>query len=113
MKTFNFSQKLVAAFFAVLVVLMPELADASTGANNFNVKICKIIVCFLSNSTILMLATIAIIFLGIGAFFGKVNWGLAVTVAIGIILIAGAGQIALIFFDGTPQDCNTLPGVTC
>lgn len=28
--------------------------------------------------------------LGIGAFFGKVNWGLAITVAIGIIVITGA-----------------------
>lgn len=30
-------------------------------------------------------------FLGIGAFFGKVNWGLAFTVGIGIIVIAGNG----------------------
>ena len=29
--------------------------------------------------------TEAIIFLGIGAFFGKVNWGLALTVSVGII----------------------------
>lgn len=30
-------------------------------------------------------------FKGSGAFFGKVNWGLALTVGIGIILIAGNG----------------------
>jgi type IV secretory pathway VirB2 component (pilin) len=36
------------------------------------------------------LATLAIIMVGIGAMLGKVSWGLAITVAVGISVIFGA-----------------------
>lgn len=38
-------------------------------------------------------ATIGIIFLGFGAFFGKLNWGAVLTTALGIFIIFGAAQI--------------------
>lgn len=55
--------------------------------------ICAI-VSMLSGRVAKGLATVAIIFLGIGAFFAKVNWGLAITTAVGIVAIFGAGTIA-------------------
>ena len=39
------------------------------------------------------IATIAVIFLGIGLFLGKLSWGLAIAIGIGIGGIFGAGQI--------------------
>jgi type IV secretory pathway VirB2 component (pilin) len=39
------------------------------------------------------LATIAVIIVGAGATLGKVSWGLAVTVAVGISVIFNAGNI--------------------
>lgn len=39
------------------------------------------------------IATLAVLFLGIGAFFGKVNWGLAVMTGVGIAAIFGATAI--------------------
>ncbi len=39
------------------------------------------------------IATIGIIFLGFGAFFGKLNWGAVLTTALGIFIIFGAAQI--------------------
>jgi type IV secretory pathway VirB2 component (pilin) len=36
------------------------------------------------------LATLAIIMVGVGAMLGKVSWGLAITVAVGISVIFGA-----------------------
>jgi len=42
------------------------------------------------------LATIAVIVLGIGATLGKVSWGLAITVAVGISVIFNASAIIAI-----------------
>ena len=39
------------------------------------------------------IATIGIIFLGFGAFFGKLNWGAVLTTALGIFIIFGAARI--------------------
>ncbi len=51
------------------------------------------------------IATIAIIFLGIGAFFGKTTWGLAVAVGVGIFAIFGASTI-LAQFTGDDGTCS-------
>lgn len=40
------------------------------------------------------LATLAIVIVGIGATLGKVSWGLAITVAVGISIIFNATAIA-------------------
>jgi type IV secretory pathway VirB2 component (pilin) len=40
------------------------------------------------------IATIAVAALGVGAAFGKVSWGLAVTVGVGISVMFGATVIA-------------------
>jgi type IV secretory pathway VirB2 component (pilin) len=46
------------------------------------------------------IATVAIVALGIGLFLGKLSWGLAMSTAIGVGLIFGAGQVAT-FIGGT------------
>lgn len=40
-----------------------------------------------------LIATIAVVALGIGLFLGKLSWGLAVATAIGIAMIFGASSI--------------------
>mgnify|MGYP000745958801 CR=1 FL=1 len=49
------------------------------------------------------IATVAIIFLGIAAFFGKVTWGLALMFAVGIFAIFGSAEIVSSISDG--QGC--------
>ena len=39
------------------------------------------------------IATLAIIVIGVGALMGKVSWGMAIIVGLGIGVIFGAGQI--------------------
>ena len=46
------------------------------------------------------IATLGIVFLGIGAFFGKVNWGLAIMVGVGVAAIFGASAIMGTFGGG-------------
>jgi type IV secretory pathway VirB2 component (pilin) len=76
---------------AIIVSALPELAMAK---GQLASKICAVYNCYLSSDLVLVIATLGIFFLGIGAFFGKVNWGLVIIVVIGIIVIAGAMQLA-------------------
>jgi type IV secretory pathway VirB2 component (pilin) len=76
----------------VLSFVLPTNAFALAG---FSADVCEVYDCILNNDIILVIATVAIIFLGIGAFFGKVNWGLIVIVVLGIVVIFGAGEIAV------------------
>lgn len=92
-------------FFLTLTVALvamsitPELAHAGSTASDvsgFNSTIGKALCEVAAAMTGTLgqgLATIAVLMLGIGAFFGKVNWGLAVTVAVGIAAIFGAASI--------------------
>ena len=49
------------------------------------------------------LLVIIVLFMGVGAFFGKVNWGLIVQTIVGISAALGAGAIAKII---TGVDCE-------
>jgi type IV secretion system protein VirB2 len=50
------------------------------------------------------IATMGIIFLGFGAFFGKLNWGAVLTTALGIFVIFGAAQIITAVGSNTGND---------
>lgn len=97
-----------------LMVALPEVASASSttsggsAAQDFGgvgAKLCEIVRAITGNLG-KAIATIAVVFLGIGAFFGKVTWGLAVAVGIGIFAIFGAAQVVSRFGGG---DCTTNP----
>jgi len=77
-------------FLAGLIVAVgiPDSALASTIAS----VLCGVIDIIVGTAG-RALATLAIIFLGVGALFGKVSWGLAITVGVGISVIFNAGQI--------------------
>lgn len=93
---------LFLGFFAVS--LSPELAMASAGTT-FIESLCRAYNCFFGNDVVIFIGTIAIIFLGIGAFFGKLNWGLVIVVVIGIIVIASASQFAALIAGGSAPAC--------
>lgn len=82
----------LSMLFAMLMIPLSASAQDDTVLS----KLCELYDCIFSNGIIVAIATIAILFLGIGAFFGKVNWGLVLMVGIAIITIAGAYQIALL-----------------
>ncbi len=92
------------AFFALLLVaaMLPQAAQASIPFvfSGFEIEVgwalCKIV--FALQGTIgKALSSLAVIMLALGAFFGKVTWGLAVTVAAGIFVIFGATDIVDMF----------------
>ncbi|MDX1949720.1 MAG: TrbC/VirB2 family protein [Rickettsiales bacterium] len=82
----NYLLTLLAMFF------IPMIANAQTPFD----QACEIFDCIMNDGIILVVATVAILFLGIGAFFGKVNWGLVLITTIAIVVISGAYQIAVL-----------------
>lgn len=95
---------LAALFLSLSVVMAPT--PAAAGGNDFGGvgnNLCTIVRA-ITGRIGRAIATIAVIFLGFGAFFGKVTWGLAVAVAIGIFAIFGAATI-VDQFGGTGTSC--------
>lgn len=86
------SRVLVCCLLSALV-LMPDAAHAAI--YNFADALCSI-VCAITGRIGKALATLAVIIIGIAAFFGKVNWGLALMVAVGIAALFGAATIVQI-----------------
>ena len=91
---------------AVLVTIVPEIAAAGgTGLEKtVGSGLCRIVGA-LRGGVGRGIATLAVLFLGIGAFFGKVNWGLAVMTGIGIAAIFGAVAIVSTV-GGTSSGCQ-------
>lgn len=75
---------------SMIAVALPEMAFAQLDI--FSEKLCEV-VAIATGQAGKAIATLGIVFLGIGAFFGKLNWGLAVLVAVGIIAIFGAAEL--------------------
>jgi len=76
---------------AAALVLLPDMALAGAGAGDTPMGnvLCTVKNWFTGN-TGKGLATIAVTVIGIGALLGKVSWGMAIIVGIGVSLIFGA-----------------------
>ena len=96
---------------AALTLALPNMAFATgspavTGNNVDSLAdvggvACLIYECITGNGLFAIIATMAIFFLGIGAFFGKVNWGLVIVITLGIVVVVGAMGIANTLVGGT------------
>ncbi len=99
-------QMSLLVLFAAVVVMLPDLAFAAdTTVGN---TLCKVVGWFTGN-TGKGIATIAIIVIGIGALMGKVSWGMAIIVGVGVALIFGAASLV----DSISAQGNAGSGVTC
>jgi type IV secretion system protein VirB2 len=107
---------LATLFLSLSVIMAPTPAAAAPAAaapaagntdfGDIGAKLCTIVRA-ITGKIGRAIATIAVIFLGFGAFFGKVTWGLAVAVAIGIFAIFGAATIVTNFGgSAATADCN-------
>ena len=83
--------------FAAVLMVMPDLAFAETitkssGDTVIAKAFCNVIAWF-TGTTGKGIATLAIIVIGVGALMGKVSWGMAIIVGIGVALIFGAAAL--------------------
>jgi len=82
----------VFMFFA-LGLVAPDIAYAQNAVNSPMGFILCDIVSYVYGNLGRGLATLAIVIIGVGATLGKVSWGLAMTIGIGIAIIFNAGTI--------------------
>lgn len=75
---------------AAAIFLMPDLAFA--GADPLG-KPLETIKGWFTGTAGTAIATIGVIIVGIGALLGKVSWGMALIVAIGVAVVFGADAI--------------------
>jgi type IV secretion system protein VirB2 len=84
-------QVCLMVMLGAVVVAMPDFAYASADTPMGNV-LCTVAGWFTGNSG-KGLATIAVTIIGIGALLGKVSWGMAMIVGIGVAIVFGAAGI--------------------
>lgn len=75
-----------------VVIMLPELAFATDMDTPMGNVLCTVVKWFTGN-TGKGLATIAITIIGIGALLGKVSWGMAIIVGIGVAIVFGAAGL--------------------
>lgn len=107
----------LCSLLAMAVVLVPDVMLAQTGpatpasgVSTALIQVTEVICAFIEWGTGplgIAIGTVAIIFLGIGAFFGKVTWGLAIMIALGVVLIFAAGAIVLAIAQSQPGAATT------
>jgi type IV secretion system protein VirB2 len=104
-------QACLMVMLTAIVISMPELAMAEPAITPMGNVLCTVADWFTGN-TGKGLATIAITVIGIGALLGKVSWGMAIIVGIGVAIVFGAAGIvdAMGAGGGSNQDCATAPG---
>ncbi len=108
----KFTTNMLMLAIAVAAMLVPQASFAS-GLGSVGSTVCEVYNCIVDSNLLTIIATVGIFFLGIGAFFGKVNWGLVIIIAIGIVVIVGAMSIASSLTNGGGT-CSTATGnVTC
>ena len=100
----SWSALLTVALFAA-AMFVPDLASATATNSPMGSVLCKI-VSWLTGPTGKALATLAIIIIGVGALMGKVSWGMAIIVAIGIAIVFGAPTILSLLGGGSLADCG-------
>lgn len=89
-------QTSLLVMLCAVVVMLPDLAFATTataGADTVIGNMLCTVVTWFTGSAGKGLATLAIIVIGVGALMGKVSWGMAIIVGLGIALIFGAAAM--------------------
>lgn len=78
--------------FAV-IICATLVSDAAYASSNAIEEVFCNVVALLTGMTGKAVATVAIIAVGVGALLGKISWGMALIVALGVALIFGAASI--------------------
>ena len=99
-------QACLMLMLGAVAIMVPDYAFAAGDTPIGNV-LCTVVGWFTGN-TGKGLATSAITVIGIGALLGKVSWGMAIIVGVGIaVLFGAAGIIDALQITGVNTGCNT------
>jgi len=90
---------------SAVIVMMPDFAHATD--TPMGTVLCTVTAWFTGNAG-KGLATIAIIVIGIGALLGKVSWGMAIIIGIGVAIVFSAAGIVNAMNAGATAGCDTI-----
>jgi type IV secretion system protein VirB2 len=98
---------------SMVALMLPDYSYAAGVDTPMGAVLCTVVQWFVGN-TGKGLATIAITVIGIGALLGKVSWGMAIIVGIGVAIVFGAaGIVDAMMVTANPdvpaQKCATSP----
>ena len=85
-------QVCLLVMLSAVIVMMPDYAFAVGTNTPMGNVMCTVVLWFTGN-TGKGLATIAVTIIGIGALLGKVSWGMAIIVGIGVAIVFGAAGL--------------------
>jgi type IV secretion system protein VirB2 len=89
----NKNWQIAFAFMACAAALtMPEIALAANADNPISETLCSVVGWF-TGAVGAGIATLAVIIIGVGALLGKVSWGMAIIVGLGVAIIFGAPEV--------------------
>jgi len=94
---------LVAVFVGASLLSSAASAAAAGNSNAIEQVFCNVVL-ILTGTTGKAIATVAVIAVGVGALLGKISWGMALIVALGVALIFGAASIVS-SLGGTGNSC--------
>ena len=77
---------------AVVILAMPDPVLAQAGGDTIGQVLCNVVDWF-TGKVGQGIATLAIIVVGVGALMGKISWGMAIIVGIGVAVIFGSTAI--------------------
>ncbi len=97
---------LILCAVAIGASVLPDMAMASASGNNAIQDVFCNLVILLTGTTGKAIATVAVIAVGVGALLGKISWGMALIVGLGIALIFGAASIVTAL-GGTSTGCGS------
>jgi type IV secretion system protein VirB2 len=95
---------LVAVCVGASVFSHAAMASPGGDSNAIEQVFCNVVLIF-TGTTGKAIATVAVIAVGIGALLGKISWGMALIVALGVALVFGAASIVLVL-GGTGNSCS-------
>lgn len=108
----NFRDTTWLAFLTITLfaaaMLLPDMALAADGTSPIGFVVCKILG-WLTGATGRAIATLAIIIIGVGALMGKVSWGMAIIVAVGVAIVFGAPEILKLLGGGASTCAEAQP----
>jgi type IV secretory pathway VirB2 component (pilin) len=102
----NRLNRIFTSFVAVSVFfLLTDPAMAAAPTTGLETVVCNALI-IIQGGVGRGIAAFAIIFIGISLFLGKVSWGVAISTALGIAAIFGAGSIVSAL-GGGGSDCDS------
>ncbi len=101
----------LAVVLAATMIPFDSFAQAGQDSNAFETVLSNVI-CLFTGTTGKAIATVAVIAVGIGALLGKISWGMALIITIGIALVFGAAGIVNIIGAGAGNSSNA-PTAQC